>query len=155
HDRLDSRRDARVDPRGRWHWLVDVRGGQRSVVVRDERRAPGKHLIEHHTQGIDIGTGVHRTTTALLRRPVFGSAHPGARVGEGSGGLQYLCDAKVTEDRPTGLIHQHIDWLDVAVDDAHRVSVAKSAGQFANDALDLRHLHAKDHTLLERAAAHV
>src|SRR5262249_46236494 len=85
----------------------------------------------------------------------FRGAHSGTCVGERGGGFQHLCNTEVAEHRPTRLIHQHIYWLDVAVDNSHRVSVAEGTGHLANDPLNLWHLHAKGHTLLERAATHI
>jgi hypothetical protein len=57
-----------------------LRPGARAGPTAGERAAPVDHLVEHHTEGKEVGSGVQRPARSLLRRHVRDRADDRAGV---------------------------------------------------------------------------
>jgi hypothetical protein len=131
HNRLHVAAELRVERAEKRRILLQdqSRGlGQRSVLQLI-RRAVGQQLEEDHPQGVHVRPPVDRGGVGghLLRAHVVGRAQelacpgqagPGQQVGVGGSG-----HAEVKHLRLSGLLHEDIGGLEVAMDDALIVGV--------------------------------
>ncbi len=113
-DRLERRWHVGDERAQRRRPLAHVLVGDRHRGLAGERRAPGEHLVEHHTEGVDVAARVDGQALGLLGREVGGGAHDEAG----------LCHLLVRADR-TG--DAEVGDLDLAVggdEDVARLDVA-------------------------------
>src|ERR1700726_2753023 len=98
-----------------------------------------EHLVEHHTEGVDIGAGINRLALCLLGRYIFGGAYNLVNAGErGIAGLcamwrqcglrvtvEKLGDTEVREQELRGVAgrDEHILGFDITMHDAAQVCV--------------------------------
>ena len=75
---------------------------------------PGEHLVEHHSQRIDVGTRIRRNALDSLRRNVLDGADHIARASQ-SGLSQYPRDTEVGHLRHAGVGHNDIRGFDIAM----------------------------------------
>jgi len=111
--------------------LVKNRPADRRTRGARERRMSGRHLVEHHTQREQIGSGVGSFAAQLFRRHVRDRADRPARFGEHRLGFRGRCqcgggdvglrEAEVENLRPA-LGEKDVGRLDVTVNDTGRVS---------------------------------
>ncbi len=93
------------------------------MLVSDCQRAlsleggtPGEHLVEHHSQRVDVGAGIHRGALRLLGAEIAG----GPDHGPGSG--EFLGVVPCPDDPEVGHFHraipseQDVPRLDIAMD---------------------------------------
>ena len=117
--------------------LEEVRVHHRDLRVLVVRRRSGQALVEHATEGIDVGARVERLALELLGRRVLRRPDEHARLRQSACAL-VLGDAEVREvdvvrafgSGPRG--DQDVRRLHVAMDEAPRVSAVESSS-------DLRH----------------
>jgi hypothetical protein len=129
---LDLRRNAR-DGRRRF---VDelIEDGHRGIAI--EGRTPRQHLIEHHTQRVDIGAIVQRGTAGLLRRHIFRRAGDSAKAGlVGGAGNAHETEIGDHGIKPAqawlaagqgficGTVQHDIAGLDIAMNDSQPVCI--------------------------------
>ena len=131
HDRLDVAAELRVErAEPRRVLLQDQPGGLgQRPVLQPIRQAVGHQLEQDHPQGVHIGPPVDGGGVAgqllgahVVGRPEElageGQAGQGQQVGIGGAG-----HAEVEDLRLTGLLHEDVGGLEVAVDDAPVVGV--------------------------------
>src|ERR1700733_1333552 len=112
----------------------------RSVRISMEGSAPGSHLIEHHSEGEEVGTGIERLAAHLLWRHIHDRAQGGPRIGEmlhRLGVELFRARLRLREDfrqtevenlRVSASCNEDICRLDVAMDDAFGVGRIQRIG---------------------------
>ena len=128
-------------------------GGRRRGVVQDsledargraagEGGLAGRHLVQHHAEGEEVGAGVHLLAAGLLRRHVGDGAERRARAGRelvgrhrgvlrrlaGTPALEQLGEAEVEDLRLPAVGDEDVGGLDVAVRDALAVRGLERVG---------------------------
>ncbi len=85
--------------------------------VRAERRDPGQHVVERHTQRVKVAAMIDRVTLCLLGTDVERCSHGDARLGHvGVPAFLVAAEAKVGDFHLPLACHQDVLGLDVAVD---------------------------------------
>ena len=131
HDRVERRRDRRVELARRHRRLGDLleRDGDGRLGV--ERHAAGQHLVEDDPDRVQVRAGVDGLALRLLGRQVLRGAHHRARLGHvRRAGAR---DAEVGDLDAALLVDHHVVRLDVAVDDPALVGVAGGAQDLQHD----------------------
>ena len=105
---------------------------QKPVVHRGDRRwagegqLAGKHLVENHAHGINVGAAVAALAFHLLRRDVVRRAEGGGEVGIGEAARRGVAgDAEVDQLDVVVVVDHDVFRLQVAVDDAVGVDVVE------------------------------
>ena len=116
--------------------LLDVRQRDGQVGIALERHAPGRHLVQHGAQPVDVRLRRRRPTTHQLGRQVVHRAHDRAGARQPAR-CHRLGDAEVGQARPPVLAEQHVLGFDVAVDQPACVRVVERGRQRGADRADL------------------
>ncbi len=132
-DRLEIARHPGLD-------LARERGGLRHVLVGDghrrvrgERRTARDHLVEHHTEGIDIAAAVHAEALRLLGREVGGRAHNKTGLGDALTRADRSRYAEVGNLHLTVGSDEYVAGLHVAVHDTMAVRVTEGLRDVGGD----------------------
>jgi hypothetical protein len=101
-------------------------------VVRRKGRHTGDQLVEHHSEGVQIGAMIDPPALCLLGGHILGCPH------QYSGPRQLNLvtrpsDPKVRDLGPPVRGEQYVARLDVAMDHAAGVGIVQGGGQFPND----------------------
>ncbi len=112
---------------------VQVLADDRDAVVPDEGRSPGQHLVEHHTQRVEVGARCDVPSHRLLGRHVGGGADDGALLGEPRA-IQRERQTEIAQHRRTVLGEPDIPRLEIAVDDRPCVRVLEGDADLLGDA---------------------
>ena len=117
--------------------------------------AAGEHFIQHHAEGVDVGTAVYVCRAlGLLWADVVGCADR-FFTGERGVAFPHLGNTKIREEGTAVLVKQNVVWLQIAVHDAHLVGRIQRLGHALQDGQRLGHRQrAVGQLLLERAALH-
>ncbi len=130
-DRLQPRRDVRLELAqgmgGLVHDLVDDRG----QVLAGERLLQGQHLIEDRPEGEDVDAVVDLAGGHLLGGHVEGRAHHGARLGQVGG--RDAGDPEIDDVGAALLVDKDVARLDVPVDDALLVGAVQAVGDLDDE----------------------
>jgi hypothetical protein len=95
-----------------------------------DRPPPGKHLVEHEAEGVEIGPSRHPAALELLRRHV-GRCSRGEVVSlEAPGGAG---EAEIREAHAPAAVDHHVGRLQVAVKDALGMGGGEAGGELAGD----------------------
>src|SRR5450759_528383 len=98
--------------------LVDVAVGEGRVVVSHKGEASRQGFKQHYTEGVDICPSIDRASLALFRRHIFWCPNSCSLTSQFFCASKHFSNAKVREDRAPGAIHQDVNGLDIAVDNA-------------------------------------
>ena len=93
----------------------------------------GDHLVQHHTQRVDVTAVIHRIAHTLLGRHVSWRADDGPARGELGRLCHQLGNAKVSEEGVAPLVDQHIAGLDVAVNHILAVGIVQRAAHLGQN----------------------
>ena len=131
--------------------------------MRLPRKRPlaGEHLVEHHAEGEDVRTGVHRFPLRLLRRHVGGRPEHFAPVGDAGGrgavvvqrGVGEPREAEVEDLQRAGVGDEHVLGLQVAVNDALLVRGDEAVQDLGGVAEHVGQLQAPGRQLLSQRPA--
>ena len=92
-----------------------------TALLAHEGRAAAHHLVEHRPQGVEVGLRRHVPTHRLLRRHVVHRSHHHPRLRE-TGAVESNCQTEVADHGPAVLGQPDIPGLEIAVNDALRVT---------------------------------
>ena len=151
HDRLQRRRDPRLELARRHRRLVDLLDRDRDRRLAVERDLAGQQLVEHDPGRVQVGAAVDRVALGLLGREVLDRADDRAGLGH-LRGLARAGDAEVGDLGLALAVDDHVLRLDVAVHDPAPVRVAERAQDLLGERdRDLgRQRPALGHELLQR-----
>ena len=108
---------------GSWRNRLDA-AHRPSEVLRGEWHGSADHFVEHRAQCVQVGPTVDRVALNLFGGQVLHRADQRAGFGEG-GVVEGFRNAEVRQLHPTVWSHQDVCRLDVAMDDAVLMGVAK------------------------------
>jgi hypothetical protein len=163
HQRLQRRRNPRVEPARRGRVLRHDRRHHREARGPGKRPAARHQLVEHGAEREHVRRLVERLALGLLRRHVRCGAEDGPwrRLDvRRRGGLlrlidrQHPCQAEVEHLDVAVRAHHHVLRLDVAVYDAGGVRAREGQGDLTGDLGDHLQRDALLHHRPERAAVH-
>ena len=97
---------------------VDVLVNHRGRIATGERQFAGEHLVEHHSQGVDIGALIAHFTASLLRAEIINRAHDRAGLSQAVRLTGELHQTEVHQLDHAGVCQHVVGWLDIAMDDA-------------------------------------
>jgi hypothetical protein len=118
-------------------------------------QAAGQQLVGEHAHAVQVGAAIDGFAARLLGRHVAAAADRQPGGGDAAAvGIALEGDAEVGEQRPVGVVEQHVLGLDVAVHDAARVRVLERGQQRAQH-LDDAALVVGEVALAEVAAGEV
>ena len=127
HQTLAEPGPQRFDRHGFFGQDLENQGGD---GVAAERTGARKQLVEHHTEGEDVGAAVELFAADLLGRHVLRAADHRAGAGQLDGLVLQFGDAKVGDfGFPFGA-EQDVARFDVAVDDVAMPGVVERGGGF-------------------------
>ena len=141
-DGLERRRHRRVHLPGKGRHVAHMFRGHGDGRVAGEGRAPDGHLVEHHSEGVDVAARVHPLALGLLGREVGGRAHDGAGLSQALLGVHGPGDAEVRDLDVPLRGDQDVARLHVAVDHPVPVREGERGGHAGTDGGDLARRHA-------------
>ena len=127
-DALELDRDSRAQARDRVGLLVEYRVENRLLVKAFERQTTGRHLIEHHAEGPDIGAMVGLVAQRLLGRHVGRGADGCALAGQLRRRRGQLRQAEIHHDGAALGGDHDVGRFDVAMDGAVVVGFLEPLG---------------------------
>ena len=113
------------------HRVLRMHQRQRQRVGGLVGQAAHQQFVGQHADAVEVGAAVHHFAAGLFGRHVAAAAYGETRGRDA--GLVALAqrDAEVGEQRPVGVVEQHVLGLDVAVHDAARMRVFERRQQRA------------------------
>lgn len=111
-------------------------GGGLAVGGAGLRGAAGEQAVQQRAEAVDVHRRAGRGAAQLFGRGVAGRERAPQRVRALAGGVGELADAEIEQARVPGIVHQHVGWLDVAVDDEVAVRVRDRAADLQEQAHD-------------------
>ena len=106
---------------------VQVLGDDGQRVVGDKGKLPGRQLVQHHAQGVDVGAAIEllaqRKFWSQVEHGAGDNAFAGQARGHGAGEAKIVQLGRATCPRQGVRSEQDVFGLEVAVDDAVGVGV--------------------------------
>ena len=116
---------------------------ERLARTLHERRASRQHLVEHRSEGPQIGARVDLFAAELLRGHEGQGAHGAPRIREAAGPFPQG-QAEIEQLHPPAAGQHQIGRLEVAVDDPGAVGRLQRRGELGGDRDDLGQRHGSD-----------
>jgi hypothetical protein len=129
---LDDLGYRRADAPGGRHGIADVLDEDGHRCFGFERKASGRHLIEHNAERVLVAPGVDLRALHLFGREV-GRRPKNCRAGQAQGGIRHMCQAKVGEQGIALLVEKNVGGLDVPVNDSLPVSEIERPTHLSDD----------------------
>jgi len=131
HDVLELQRHVGVEPARRNDLGRDVLVRHRYRALPPEGGTPHQHLVEHHSEAVDVRPLVGRVATGLFGTEVGGGTDDRSHLGEAFGGVAGPGHAEVGHLDAAVRRQEDVPGLDVAVDDTAAVGGVERLGDLS------------------------